>query len=57
MAKKILNKAISDKISFITYIVPEFSAAYKMTAQDGYFYLKKYGGLNFLNQHCKCRLK
>ncbi|MCL2247505.1 MAG: DUF3791 domain-containing protein [Lentimicrobiaceae bacterium] len=35
----------------MTYIVPEFAAAYKMKTQDAFFYLKKYGGWEFLNQH------
>jgi hypothetical protein len=43
-----LNKSTSDKISFISFIVPEFAAAYKMNVQNAYFYLKKYGGWNFL---------
>ena len=49
--KNAISKETSDKISFITFIVPEFAAAYKMNAQDAYFYLKKYGGWSFLNQH------
>ncbi len=44
-----LEKSISDKISFISFIVPEFASAYKMNIQDAYFYLKKYGGWDFLN--------
>ena len=46
-----LNKQTSDKISFITYIVPAFADAYKMNVQDAYFYLKNYGGWDFLNEH------
>lgn len=46
-----VNKATSDKISFITFIVPEFAVAYKMNVQAAYFYLKKYGGWDFLNEH------
>ena len=48
MATK-LDKQTSDKVSFITFIIPEFAAAYKMNVQSAYFYLKKYGGLDFLN--------
>ncbi len=51
MEEKIIDKATSDKISFMTYIVPEFAAAYKMKIQDAYFYLKKFGGWDFLNRH------
>jgi len=51
MEEKRIDKATSDKISFMTYIVPEFAAAYKMKTQDAFFYLKKYGGWDFLNEH------
>jgi hypothetical protein len=46
-----LDKQTSDKVSFITFIVPEFAATYKMNVQEAYFYLKKYGGWDFLNKH------
>ncbi|GHV68642.1 hypothetical protein FACS1894199_16190 [Bacteroidia bacterium] len=46
-----LDKQTSDKISFITFIVPQFASAYKMNIQDAFFYLKKYGGWEFLNRH------
>ena len=46
-----ISKATSDKISFLTYIVPEFAAAYKMKTQDAFFYLKRYGGWDFLNKY------
>jgi hypothetical protein len=45
-----LDKETSDKVSFIAYIVPEFAAAYKMGMQDAYFYLKKYGGWDYINE-------
>jgi hypothetical protein len=51
METKAISKATSDKISFMTFIVPEFAAAYKMKVQDAYFYLKKYGAWDFLNEH------
>ncbi len=51
MGEKVIDKAISDKISFMTYIVPAFAVAYKMNVQDAFFYLKKYGGWDFLNEH------
>lgn len=51
MEKKTIDKATSDKISFMTYIVPAFADAFKMNVQDAYFYLKKYGGWDFLNEH------
>jgi hypothetical protein len=51
MEARAINKSMSDKISFVTYIVPEFAAAYKMKIQDAFFYLKKFGGWTFLNRH------
>ena len=51
MDEKAINKATSDKISFMTFIVPEFATAYKMKVQDAFFYLNKYGGWAFFNQH------
>lgn len=51
MEQKKIDKATSDKISFMTYIVPEFAAAYKMKIQDAFLYLKKYGAWDFLNEH------
>jgi hypothetical protein len=53
MEPKTIDKATSDKISFMTYIVPEFAAAYKMETQSAFFYLKKYGGWDFLYKHWK----
>ena len=51
METKALNKATSDKISFMTYIVPAFADAYKMNVKEAWLYLKKYGGWDFLNEH------
>jgi hypothetical protein len=51
MENKVIDKATSDKISFIAFIVPAFARAYKMNTQDAFFYLKKYGGWDFLNEH------
>ncbi|MDR0612851.1 MAG: DUF3791 domain-containing protein [Dysgonamonadaceae bacterium] len=46
-----LNKETSDKISFITFIVPEFALAYKMSMPEAYQYLKKYKGFDYLDEH------
>jgi hypothetical protein len=35
---------MSDKISFISCIIPEFADAYKMSVPNAYNYLKKHGG-------------
>jgi hypothetical protein len=49
--KTVLDKETSDRISFITFIIPEFALAYKMNVSDAYKYLKKYGGFDFLYEN------
>lgn len=51
MANGKLDKETSDKISFISFIIPEFALAYKMNVQKAYQYLKHYGGIDYLNKH------
>jgi hypothetical protein len=48
MEAKTLDRETSDKVSFITFIIPEFAFSFKMSVPDAYLYLEKYGGLNFL---------
>ena len=50
-SKQAITKEVSDKISFVTYIVPEFADAYKMPVPAAFKYLKKYGGWDFLNKY------
>ena len=45
-----LDKATSDKVNFTAFIIPAFAEAYKMNVQDAYLYLKKYGGLDYLDK-------
>jgi hypothetical protein len=51
MESRILDKETRDRISFITFIIPEFARSYKMNIREAYLYLKKYGGLDFLYRH------
>jgi hypothetical protein len=51
MAIEKLDKDISDKINFISFIIPECARAYKMNVHKAYQYLKKYGGIDCLNKH------
>jgi hypothetical protein len=39
------------KLNFIAFIIPMFADAYKMNARDAYFYLKKYGAMDFIDEH------
>jgi hypothetical protein len=45
-----LDKETGDKVSFITFIIPYFASGYKMGIQEAYFYLKEYGGLDYLDR-------
>jgi hypothetical protein len=45
-----LDKDTSDKISFIPFIIEEFASTYKMRGSKAYLYLKKYGGLDYINE-------
>ena len=49
--KNDLDEETRNKIKFITFIIPQFARAYKMNKQAAYFYLEKYGGLDFLFKH------
>jgi hypothetical protein len=45
-----LDKQTSDKVAFISYIIPAFAEAYKMPIPTAYQYMEKYGGLDFLHE-------
>jgi len=49
--RKELDKETSDKVSFISFIIPMFADAYKMNIREAWLYLKKYGGWDFLIKH------
>ena len=51
MTASALDKQTSDKVAFISYIIPAFAEAYKMPIDVAYLYLKKHGGLDFLYKH------
>jgi hypothetical protein len=46
-----IDKETSNKVNFMTFIITKFARAYKMNSQQAYLYLKKYGGMSFLNEH------
>jgi hypothetical protein len=47
--KSALDKDTSDKVSFISFIIPQFAEYCKMGIPEAYQYLKKYGGLDYLS--------
>ena len=46
-----LDKENRNEISFISFIITEFAAAYKMNVQKAYLYLKQYGGIDYLREN------
>jgi hypothetical protein len=49
--EKTLDEETLNRISFVTFIVVRFASAFKMNKQAAYFYLKKYGGWDYLLRH------
>jgi hypothetical protein len=48
MTTSITDDSRRNRLSFISFIIPEFARSYKMNKQEAYRYLKKYGGLDYL---------
>jgi hypothetical protein len=46
-----LDEEMQAKINFITFIITMFARAFKMSRQNAYLYLKKYGGLDYIFRH------
>jgi hypothetical protein len=46
-----LDKTTSDKVAFLSFIVPEFAKSFKMSMPQSYLYLKKYGAWDYLNEN------
>ena len=51
LKKHKLDRETQNKVGFMAYIINKFACTYKMNRQEAYLYLKKYGGLDFLNEH------
>jgi hypothetical protein len=49
--KEPLSKEEREKMNYTCFMIHEFGEAYKMNYQKGYYYLKKYGGLDFIRKH------
>jgi len=50
LAQTKIDKETSNKVNFMTFIITKFARAYKMNSQQAYSYLKKYGGIDFLDK-------
>jgi hypothetical protein len=48
--KRELDREMQNKILFMAFIITKFARAYKMSKPDAYRYLKKYGGIDFLDE-------
>ena len=47
--KRELDREMQNKVGFMSFIITKFARAYKMNSQQAYLYLKKYGGIDYLN--------
>jgi hypothetical protein len=47
--KRELDRETQNKVGFMAFIITKFARAYKMNRQQAYLYLKKYGGMDYLN--------
>ena len=50
LQKQESEREIENKVVFMTFIITKFARAYKMSKANAYLYLKKYGGLTFLDE-------
>jgi len=50
MTAQTIDKETSNKVNFMTFIITKFARAYKMNSQQAYLYLKKYGGMDYLDE-------
>jgi hypothetical protein len=48
--KRVLDRETQNKVNFMAFIIQEFALSYKMSGPDAYRYLKKYGGIDFLDE-------
>jgi hypothetical protein len=48
--KRELDCETQNKVSFMVFIIGKFASAYKMEGQEAYLYLKKYGGIDYLDE-------
>jgi len=48
--KRVLDREMQNKVAFMTFIITKFASAYKMNSQQAYLYLKKYGGIDYIDE-------
>ena len=48
--KRELDREMQNKVLFMAFIITKFARAYKMSKPNAYRYLKKYGGMDFINE-------
>jgi hypothetical protein len=48
--KRELDRETQNKIAFKVFIITKFASAYKMSGPKAYQYLKKYGGMDYIDE-------
>ena len=46
--KNELDEETRNKVKYITFMIHYFARSFKMNKRDAYFFLEKYGGLDYL---------
>ncbi len=49
--KRVLDREMQNKVNFMAFIIQRFATSYKMSGPNAYRYLKKYGGIDFIDKH------
>jgi len=50
-AENVLGRETADRTAFTCFIIDEFAEAHKINKPEGYRYLKRYGGLDYIRKH------
>ena len=45
-----MNKSLKDRLDYLLALVSEFAAAHHLSLQQAYLYLKRYKGLDFVEE-------
>jgi len=51
ITKTLPEKDKKERMSYTSFMINEFTEAYKMNKPKGFVYLEKYGGLDYIRRH------
>lgn len=47
----LLDEVMEERMDYTNFMINEFAEAYKIDKPEGYRYLKKFGGLDYIREH------